>query len=265
MPIERMPDPLTLIPGAEQALTALEQAIAATGLDARLLALCRRRTAETNGFGDGPAGATDGCGDGTAGARTAEERAVLALTDAVTRLDPVPDQLWDRAATHFDQRELAALLLTVAVAGARHRLTIPTRRGNTMTRTYEGFTEAERGAMKERARELKNGAKESEVLAKIAEMSGTDRELGEALHTLIREAAPGLTPKLWYGMPAYARDGKVVCFFQPAAKFKSRYAVLGFSDEARLDDGDMWPTYFAITELSAGVASRISALVGEAA
>ncbi|WP_109601447.1 iron chaperone [Actinoplanes xinjiangensis] len=134
-----------------------------------------------------------------------------------------------------------------------------------MTRTYDGFTEAERGAMKERARELKNGAKESEVLAKIAEMSGTDRELGEALHTLIREAAPGLTPKLWYGMPAYARDGKVVCFFQPAAKFKSRYAVLGFSDEARLDDGDMWPTYFAITELSAGVASRISALVGEAA
>ncbi|MFD1373342.1 iron chaperone [Actinoplanes sichuanensis] len=134
-----------------------------------------------------------------------------------------------------------------------------------MTTTYEGFTAAERGAMKERAKELKNGAKESEVLAKIAEMTGTDREVGERVHTLIREAAPGLTAKLWYGMPAYARDGKVVCFFQPAAKFKSRYAMLGFSDEARLDDGDMWATYFAITELTDEVASRISTLVARAA
>ncbi len=134
-----------------------------------------------------------------------------------------------------------------------------------MTRTYDGFTEAERGAMKERAQELKNGAKESEVLAKIAEMSGADREIGEGVHALIRAAAPGLTPKLWYGMPAYARDGKVVCFFQPAAKFKSRYAMLGFSDEARLDDGEMWPTYFAITDLTAVGATRISALVGTAA
>ncbi|MFC4065176.1 iron chaperone [Actinoplanes subglobosus] len=134
-----------------------------------------------------------------------------------------------------------------------------------MTRTYDGFTAAERSAMKERAKELKNGAKETEVLAKIAEMSGSDREVGERLHDLIRSAAPGLTPKLWYGMPAYARDGKVVCFFQPAAKFKSRYAMLGFSDEAHLDDGEMWPTYFAITEFSADVASRISALVSRAA
>jgi uncharacterized protein YdhG (YjbR/CyaY superfamily) len=134
-----------------------------------------------------------------------------------------------------------------------------------MTRSYEGFTEAERGAMKERAKELKAGAKESEVLAKIAEMTGRDRELGERVHELIRAAAPGLTPKLWYGMPAYARDGKVVCFFQPAAKFKSRYAMLGFSDEARLDDGDLWATYFAVTALTAETESRIADLVKRAA
>jgi uncharacterized protein YdhG (YjbR/CyaY superfamily) len=134
-----------------------------------------------------------------------------------------------------------------------------------MTRSYEGFTEAERGAMKERAKELKAGAKESEVLAKIAEMTGRDRELGERVHELIRTAAPGLTPKLWYGMPAYARDGKVVCFFQPAAKFKSRYAMLGFSDEARLDDGDLWATYFAVTALTAETETRLSDLVKRAA
>jgi uncharacterized protein YdhG (YjbR/CyaY superfamily) len=134
-----------------------------------------------------------------------------------------------------------------------------------MTRSYEGFTEAERGAMKERAKELKAGAKESEVLAKIAEMTGRDRELGERVHELIRTAAPGLTPKLWYGMPAYARDGKVVCFFQPAAKFKSRYAMLGFSDEARLDDGDLWATYFAITALTAETETRLADLVKRAA
>jgi uncharacterized protein YdhG (YjbR/CyaY superfamily) len=134
-----------------------------------------------------------------------------------------------------------------------------------MTRSYEGFTEAERGAMKERAKELKAGAKESEVLAKIAEMTGRDRELGERVHELIRTAAPGLTPKLWYGMPAYARDGKVVCFFQPAAKFKSRYAMLGFSDEARLDDGDLWATYFAVTALTAETETRLADLVKRAA
>jgi uncharacterized protein YdhG (YjbR/CyaY superfamily) len=134
-----------------------------------------------------------------------------------------------------------------------------------MTKSYEGFTEAERGAMKDRAKELKAGAKESEVLAKIAEMTGRDRELGERVHELIRTAAPGLTPKLWYGMPAYARDGKVVCFFQSAAKFKSRYAMLGFSDEARLDDGDLWATYFAVTALTAETESRIADLVKRAA
>jgi uncharacterized protein YdhG (YjbR/CyaY superfamily) len=134
-----------------------------------------------------------------------------------------------------------------------------------MTKSYEGFTEAERGAMKDRAKELKAGAKESEVLAKIAEMTGDDRKLGERVHELIRAAAPGLTPKLWYGMPAYARDGKVVCFFQSAAKFKSRYAMLGFSDEARLDDGDLWATYFAVTALTAETESRIADLVKRAA
>jgi uncharacterized protein YdhG (YjbR/CyaY superfamily) len=134
-----------------------------------------------------------------------------------------------------------------------------------MTKSYEGFTEAERGAMKDRAKELKAGAKESEVLAKIAEMTGDDRKLGERVHELIRAAAPGLTPKLWYGMPAYARDGKVVCFFQSAAKFKSRYAMLGFSDEARLDDGDLWATYFAVTALTAETETRLSDLVKRAA
>ncbi|WP_106328865.1 iron chaperone [Actinoplanes italicus] len=134
-----------------------------------------------------------------------------------------------------------------------------------MTKTYEGFTEAERGAMKERAKELKAGAKESEVLAKIAEMTGDDRVLGSRVHELIRAAAPGLTPKLWYGMPAYARDGKVVCFFQAAAKFKSRYAMLGFSDEARLDEGDLWATYFAVTALTPETEARIADLVKRAA
>ncbi|MEV5765243.1 DUF1801 domain-containing protein [Micromonospora sp. NPDC052213] len=136
---------------------------------------------------------------------------------------------------------------------------------------YDGFTDEERGAMKERAKELKRGARrgakadtESEVLAKIAEMSESDRVIAERLHTLIKANAPVLTSKLWYGMPAYARDGKVVCFFQSAAKFKTRYAVLGFSDEANLDEGAMWPTYFALTELTADVEARIGALVKQA-
>ncbi|GGN98449.1 hypothetical protein GCM10010112_91410 [Actinoplanes lobatus] len=137
----------------------------------------------------------------------------------------------------------------------------------TSAKTYDGFTEAERGAMKERARELKKNGKdlEPEVLAKIAEMDGDDRVLAERVHALIRAAAPGLTPKLWYGMPAYARNGKVVCFFQAAAKFKSRYAMLGFSDEAHLDDGDLWATYFAVTALTPTTESRITDLVQRAA
>jgi uncharacterized protein YdhG (YjbR/CyaY superfamily) len=136
---------------------------------------------------------------------------------------------------------------------------------------YDGFTDEERGAMKERAKELKTGARrgakadtESDVLAKIAEMSESDRVIAERLHAVIKANAPALTSKLWYGMPAYARDGKVVCFFQSAAKFKTRYATLGFSDEANLDEGAMWPTYFALTELTADDEARIGALVNQA-
>ncbi|WP_327007755.1 DUF1801 domain-containing protein [Dactylosporangium sp. NBC_01737] len=141
----------------------------------------------------------------------------------------------------------------------------------TNTTRHEGFTEDERGAMKERAKELKSatrrGAKadtEPEVLAKIAEMSDADRAIAERLHAIVKANAPVLTPKLWYGMPAYARDGKVVCFFQSAAKFKTRYATLGFSDEANLDDGTMWAAYFALTELTPADEDRIGALVKQA-
>ncbi len=136
----------------------------------------------------------------------------------------------------------------------------------------EGFTEEERGAMKERAKELKAAARrgadraegESAVLAKIAEMQAPDRALGKRLHALIKASAPALSPKLWYGMPAYARDGKVVCFFQDAQKFKTRYATLGFSDEAQLDEGAMWPTAFALTKLTDADEARIGALVKKA-
>ncbi|MEV4544380.1 iron chaperone [Micromonospora echinaurantiaca] len=146
-----------------------------------------------------------------------------------------------------------------------------TKTTTTTATKYDGFTDDERSAMKERAKELKStarrGAKadtEPDVLAKIAEMSESDRVIAERLHAVIKASAPGLTAKLWYGMPAYARDGKVVCFFQSAAKFKTRYAVLGFSDEANLDEGVMWPTYFALTELTADSEARIAALVQQA-
>jgi uncharacterized protein YdhG (YjbR/CyaY superfamily) len=128
----------------------------------------------------------------------------------------------------------------------------------------KGFTAEERAAMKERARELKAEAGESDVLAKIAEMPDRDRAMAERLHALIKSSAPALEPKTWYGMPAYARDGKVVCFFQSAQKFKSRYATLGFSDEANLDEGVMWPTAFALKELTAAEEARIVALVKRA-
>lgn len=139
--------------------------------------------------------------------------------------------------------------------------------------TPQGFTDEERAAVKERARELKAHARadrdtqagESAVLAKIAEMPEQDRVMGERLHALIRASAPSLSPKLWYGMPAYARDGKVICFFQSAQKFKTRYATLGFSDGARLDDGALWPTAFALTALTADDEARIVALVKRAA
>ena len=130
------------------------------------------------------------------------------------------------------------------------------------------FTPDERAAMKERAKEQKAAAEqadgESAVLAKIAEMTGSDRAMAERLHSVITSSVPSLAPRPWYGMPAYARDGKIVCFFQAAAKFKTRYATLGFSDEAKLDEGSMWPNAFALTKLTAADEARIAALVRKA-
>src|SRR5437773_10520502 len=140
-----------------------------------------------------------------------------------------------------------------------------------MNKKFEGFSDEEKAAMKERAQELKAAARrgpgadgESDVLTKIAEMPEPDRAMAERLHALIKASAPVLSPKTWYGMPAYAKDGKVVCFFQSAHKFKSRYATFGFSDKANLDEGAMWPTAFALTELTAADEARIAALVKRA-
>jgi uncharacterized protein YdhG (YjbR/CyaY superfamily) len=150
----------------------------------------------------------------------------------------------------------------------------PAKRTAATDQKFEGFTDEERGAMKERAQELKAAARrgprgkkadaESAVLTKIAEMPEPDRGMAERLHAIIKASAPALSPKLWYGMPAYAKDGKVVCFFQGAHKFKSRYATFGFDDSANLDDGAMWPTAFALTELTAADEARIGALVKKA-
>jgi uncharacterized protein YdhG (YjbR/CyaY superfamily) len=133
-------------------------------------------------------------------------------------------------------------------------------------RRYEGFTAEERGAMKDRVKESKVGQTDGEtaVLEKIGEMQERDRALAERLHNLIKESAPSLTPRLWYGMPAYAKDGKVLCFFQSAQKFKTRYATLGFSDVAKLDEGNVWPTYFAVMTLTPADEARIGALVKKA-
>ncbi|TQJ87809.1 iron chaperone [Streptomyces sp. SLBN-31] len=142
---------------------------------------------------------------------------------------------------------------------------------------YDGFTAEERDAMKERAKELKSTARggsrtskakadpEAEVLAKIAEMPQEDRLLAEGIHALVKAAVPELQPKTWYGMPAYARNGKIVCFFQPSGKFKARYSTLGFNDPANLDDGEMWPTAFAVTALTSETEARITDLVRRAA
>ena len=133
---------------------------------------------------------------------------------------------------------------------------------------YEGFTFEEKAAMKDRVEEQKVAAlddAESELLAKIAEMREADRAMAERLHAVIKASAPVLSPRTWYGMPAYAKDGKVVCFFQPAQKFKTRYATLGFSDAANLDEGAMWPNAFALTKLTADVEAKIGALVKKAA
>ncbi|WP_018656304.1 iron chaperone [Actinomadura flavalba] len=146
---------------------------------------------------------------------------------------------------------------------------------NTKAEQSEGFTAEERDAMKERAKEVRTARRRSggkakadgdaDIRAKIAEMEDADRVLAERVHELVRAAAPGLEPKLWYGMPAYAKDGKVLCFFQSAAKFKARYATLGFNDVATLDDGAMWPTAFALTNLTTDVEAHITDLVTKAA
>lgn len=145
--------------------------------------------------------------------------------------------------------------------------------GRANEKSYDGFSEDERKAMKERAQELKaerrpRGKKadpEADLLAKIAELPDADRVLAEGIHRIVRENAPGLTPKTYYGMPAYAKGGKVVCFLQPAKKFDTRYATFGFNDPAELDDGDMWPTAFAVTTLTPEVEARIGELVKRAA
>jgi len=147
----------------------------------------------------------------------------------------------------------------------------PAKNTSATGKASKGFTDEERAAMRERAQELKAAARragkaseESEVLAKIGEMAPADRAIAERLHAIIKANAPDLAPKLWYGMPAYARDGVVVCFFQAAQKFKTRYATLGFSDKATLDEGHMWPTTFALKELTASDETKIVALVKRA-
>ena len=145
---------------------------------------------------------------------------------------------------------------------------------STTGRASKGFTDEERAAMKEHGHEVTTAARrgprgakadgDSAVLAKIAEMTGPDRALAERIHAIVKAGAPALAPRTWYGMPAYAKDGKIVCFFQPAQKFKTRYATLGFNDVAHLDDGAMWPIAFALTELTPADEARIAALVEQA-
>jgi hypothetical protein len=141
-------------------------------------------------------------------------------------------------------------------------------------KSYDGFTDEERAAMKDHAEDLKTAARrgsaatkadgEADVQAKIAEMNDADRAIAERVHALVTAAAPEITPRLWYGMPAYAIDGKLVCHFQPAQKFKTRYATLGFSERAHLDDGSMWPVAYALPRLTAADEQTISALVRQA-
>ncbi|HYM97997.1 MAG TPA: DUF1801 domain-containing protein [Candidatus Sulfotelmatobacter sp.] len=147
----------------------------------------------------------------------------------------------------------------------------PTRSTTPTKKRYDGFSDAEKEAMKNRVQEMKTASRgqkvdeESLVLAKFDEMPEGDRAMGKRLHTLIKAAAPALSARLWYGMPAYYRDGKLVCHFQPAQKFKTRYATLGFSDAAHLDEGTMWPNAYALTKLTAADEARIEALVKKAA
>ena len=150
----------------------------------------------------------------------------------------------------------------------------PAKSAKAKSKTFDGFSDEERAAMKDHAEELKAASRrgsratkadgESDLRAKIAEMSEPDRGMAERLHAIIMDSAPALAPKTWYGMPAYAKDGNVICFFRSAAKFKTRYATFGFSDKANLDEGAMWPTDFALKELTADVEARIGALVKKA-
>jgi uncharacterized protein YdhG (YjbR/CyaY superfamily) len=144
-----------------------------------------------------------------------------------------------------------------------------TKRSTATPKSSTALTAEERAAMKELVQERKAAARgedgESAVLAKIAEMPEPDRAMAERLHAIVKASAPSLSPKTWYGMPAYAKDGKVVCFFQSAAKFKARYATFGFSDKANLDDGNMWPSYFALKELTSAEEKKIAGLVKKAA
>jgi uncharacterized protein YdhG (YjbR/CyaY superfamily) len=150
-----------------------------------------------------------------------------------------------------------------------------TKGSKTTGKASETFTDEERAAMRERAREMKAASRrgpraqkadgESDVLAKIAEMPKADRVKAERIHALVKESAPELSPRTWYGMPAYAKDGKVVCFFQSAQKFKTRYSMFGFSDAANLDEGEMWPTAFALKKLTPADEARLGALVSRAA
>jgi uncharacterized protein YdhG (YjbR/CyaY superfamily) len=142
------------------------------------------------------------------------------------------------------------------------------KRTTDVDKKSRGFTDEERAALKERSQELKTEARkadgETALLAKLAEMPEPDRAMGERLHAIVKASAPDLSPKTWYGMPAYAKDGKVVCYFQSAHKFKSRYATFGFNDSANLDEGAMWPTSFALKELTAAAEAKIGALVKQA-
>ncbi len=151
---------------------------------------------------------------------------------------------------------------------SRKRIRASTR---AIEETSQVLTDEERAAMRERAKELKSAAREDkaggekDVLAKIAEMQESDRKMAERIHAIVKTNVPSLTPKTWYGMPAYAKNGKVLCFFQSAQKFNSRYAMLGFSDQANLDDGNMWPTYFALKKLTAAEEARVIELIKKAA
>jgi uncharacterized protein YdhG (YjbR/CyaY superfamily) len=203
----------------------------------------------------------------SSGAPTASRRTAFATAQSATPRQHGPDP---GAALSRQEEVFAMAERKPAKKGAQRSA----KRTSATGKTSKGFTAEERAAMKERAQELKAAARrgpragkadgESDVLAKIAEMPEPDRAMAERLHAIIKASAPALLPRTWYGMPAYAKDGKVVCFFQSAQKFKTRYATFGFSDKANLDEGAMWPTAFALKELTAADETRIGALVKKA-